>query len=500
MQFVSYQSTSSMTSPVNSGSYLSDADDTLLNFSSDNSNIWYGTSNFDIVELGIWDLDQTLIGWGVITGSINVTSSNSYLNSLNSPSGFSTVMPNNGFIIYNNSDILINPINDLNVIGYYNTGSYFLTYNMVRNIVGDQNAPLVIKEISPSRTEIKLLPQGDITQQFTSYCSNQVLISDIYQVYINQLVSFPANSIYNNMKLNYTSSIAVMQNVLSLKTESDVINYIINMYEDVYSYSSINNYGNTTRTQGIKSYFFNYMMDNLESSITFGDLDSAFTQFVNSVIDSKISRISDNMGNVYYNSIKTFIYDFIVAYYYQNITDNLSDSYNNIYNSPLKNGLNFGQNQLYTILNTGAFNEADGSVSLIIKLKETLPSNISVGDTCWISNISLSPIVLNVSINETNIIQTYVIRGPDFSLKDKNALTPAANTKYSINDINPSITDNRNISISKKIKELTIDYTDFTKFIIFSSAEVRLKIFKNKKIQLDTLNSTIDLLNVKNQD
>jgi hypothetical protein len=291
-----------------------------------------------------------------------------------------------------------------------------------------------------------------------------------------------------------------MQNVLSLKTESDVINYIINMYEDVYSYSSINNYGNTTRTQGIKSYFFNYMMDNLESSITFGDLDSAFTQFVNSVIDSKISRISDNMGNVYYNSIKTFIYDFIVAYYYQNITDNLSDSYNNIYNSPLKNGLNFGQNQLYTILNTGAFNEADGSVSLIIKLKETLPSNISVGDTCWISNISLSPIVLNVSINETNIIQTYVIRGPDFSLKDKNALTPAANTKYSINDINPSITDNRNISISKKIKELTIDYTDFTKFIIFSSAEVRLKIFKNKKIQLDTLNSTIDLLNVKNQD
>jgi hypothetical protein len=500
MQFVSYQSISSKNSPVNSGSYLSSADDALLNFSADNSNIWYGTSNSDIIELGIWDLDQTLMGWGVITGSSNVTSSNSYLNSLNYPTAFSNVILSNGFITYNNSNLLINPPNDLNTIGNYNNGSYLLTYNPVRNMAGDQTSPLVIKEISPSRTEVKLLPQGLTTQKFINFYSGQVLISDIYQQYIDGLISFPANSIYNKIKSQYTGSIETINRLSSLKTDTDIINYIINIYEDVYSYSNVDNNGITTRIQGIKSYFFNYIMDNMTSSITFDNLDLEFIGIVNSVIDSKVSQLSNTITDAYYIDIKKFFYDFIVQYYYQVIADKLSSSYNNIYNSPLKNGLNFGQNQLYTILNSGPFNESDGSVSLVIKLKESLPSNLSVGDTCWVSNISLSPIILNVLINDSTPIRTYAIKGPDFSIKDKNVLASGGNEKYSINDINPSLIDNRNISISKKIKELTIDYTDFTKFIIFSSAEVRLKIFKNKKMQLDSLNSTINLLNTKNQD
>ena len=500
MQFVSYQSISSKNSPVNSGSYLSSADDALLNFSADNSNIWYGTSNSDIIELGIWDLDQTLMGWGVITGSSNVTSSNSYLNSLNYPTAFSNVILSNGFITYNNSNLLINPPNDLNTIGNYNNGSYLLTYNPVRNMAGDQTSPLVIKEISPSRTEVKLLPQGLTTQKFINFYSGQVLISDIYQQYIDGLISFPANSIYNKIKSQYTGSIETINRLSSLKTDTDIINYIINIYEDVYSYSNVDNNGITTRIQGIKSYFFNYIMDNMTSSITFDNLDLEFIGIVNSVIDSKVSQLSNTITDAYYIDIKKFFYDFIVQYYYQVIADKLSSSYNNIYNSPLKNGLNFGQNQIYTILNSGAFNESDGSISLVIKLKETLPSSLSMGDTCWVSNISLSPIILNVLINDSNPIRTYAIKGPDFSIKDKNILVSGGNEKYSINDINPSLIDNRNISISKKIKELTIDYTDFTKFIIFSSAEVRLKIFKNKKMQLDSLNSTINLLNTKNQD
>lgn len=500
MQFVSYQSISIINSPVNSGSYLSTADDALLNFSMDNSNIWYGTSNSDIIELGIWDLDQTLMGWGVITGSTNVTASNSYLNSLNYPTGFSHIILNNGFITYNNSNILINPPNDLNTIGSYNNGSHLLTYNPVRNMAGDQNSPLVIKEISPSRTEIKLLPQGSETQKFINFYSNQVIISDIYQQYIDGLISFPANSIYNKIKSQYTDSIETIHRLSSLKTDTDIINYIINIYEDVYSYSNVDNNGITTRIQGIKSYFFNHIMDNLSSSITFENLDLKFIDIANSVIDTKISQLSNTITDKYYTDIKKFIYDFIVLYHYQVISDKLSISYNNIYKSPLKNGLNFGQNQLYPILNNGAFNEADGSISLVIKLKDPLPSNLSMGDTCWISNISLSPIILNVLINDVTPVRTYAIKGPDFSIKDKNVLATGGNEKYSINDINLSLIDTRNISISKKIKELTIDYTDFTKFIIFSSAEVRLKIFKNKKIQLDILNSTIDLLNIKNQD
>ena len=497
MLFTSYQAISNIDLPVNSGSYLSSADNALLGYSSYGSNIWYGKSKSDIIELSIWDLNSELIGWGTITGSNDTTTTNSYLNALNYPSKFSSSIINPEFILYKNSNILINPDDDLASIGYYNTGSYYLIYNMIRNMAGSQSLPLVIKEISPSRTEVKLLPQGVVTQDFINFYSNQVFISDIYQEYINNLITFPVSIIYNSIKLEYSSAISILQSVSFLNTDAAIINFITNIYED--SYSTSINYEPATRVQGIKSYFFNYLMENKTTSINFKNLDVIFDGFVTSVVDERFQKISRNTNSEYYKLARQFVYDLIKIYYYQPISDKLTAEYNNTYNSPLKNGLNLGLNQLYPILNQGAFYEDDGSVSLIIKLKDALPQDLSVGLVCWISNLALSPVILSVSINDNIIQDTYNIGPPNFTIKDENILSSTGNKKYCRNDIIPSTQDTRNISISKKIKELNIDYTNFKDFILFSSAEIRLKIFKNKNLQLDSLNSQISTLNVTNQ-
>ena len=138
---------------TSNGMYLSTSDLSLLNWMTGSNNIWYGLSTYDNIELSIWDLNQNQIGWGIITGSvINNTSSLAYLNALNISIPVNLYQSNNQFIIYNNSELLSNPITDLTSIGYYTTGSSYLVYNMIRNIVGSYSNQLIIEQISPSRT------------------------------------------------------------------------------------------------------------------------------------------------------------------------------------------------------------------------------------------------------------------------------------------------------------------------------------------------------------
>ena len=154
MIFNSFNSTMSISQlGTSNGMYLSTSDLSLLNWMTGSNNIWYGLSTYDNIELSIWDLNQNQIGWGIITGSvINNTSSLAYLNALNISIPVNLYQSNNQFIIYNNSELLSNPITDLTSIGYYTTGSSYLVYNMIRNIVGSYSNQLIIEQISPSRT------------------------------------------------------------------------------------------------------------------------------------------------------------------------------------------------------------------------------------------------------------------------------------------------------------------------------------------------------------
>ena len=496
MLYNSYQFISTTNAPINSGSYLSSNDDILLGEIVSSSNIWVGKSSRDIIELSIWDLSENLLGWGILSGSIQNSASITYLNELNIPSTFPVATETNGFIQYNNEKLLIYPVDDLASINYYMTGSYSLIYNSMRNMAGNVNAPLVIKDISPSRTEIKILPQGEITADFIAFYSGQFLIGDVYQEYVSQLSNFPIGNIYNSIKNDYVSEINTLQSIASLNSDGAIIEFINNLYEDSYVYSSNIIGGQLIRTQGIKSYFFNYLLSNFSAATTFDILDSTFESFVSQVVNAKFSN-SNTFNNVSYASAVKFVHDIIQVYYYQVISNTLRISFIDTFQSPLKNALNIGDNKLYPILNQSSYVEDDGNISLIVKLKTALDINILIGDVCWISNITLAPIILNVSINSKTTGTTYKIGNPDFSILNKNNSNLNENKTYSATDVSVNSIDRQNVSISKKIKELNIDYSNFVNFIVFSSAEMRIKIFKNKQLQIANLNTQISNLNAQ---
>ena len=62
--------------------------------------------------------------------------------------------PFTNFVKYNN-ELLLNTQNNLKKV-QISPGLYYLLYNFVRNVAGNNKNKLVIKEISPSRTELRL--------------------------------------------------------------------------------------------------------------------------------------------------------------------------------------------------------------------------------------------------------------------------------------------------------------------------------------------------------
>jgi hypothetical protein len=130
---------------------------------------------------------------------------------------------------------------------------------------------------------------------------------------------------------------------------------------------------------------------------------------------------------------------------------------------------------------------------LLIKLDVPLSFNYSVKSTCWISNISITPFVQNVILIKETVSKNYKISGPNFSVKIVNS---NQNTIDNVSSLDPDLNagTQTEININKKLATLDVDYSDFSNFVLFSSAALRIKIFKNKLNRLDSLENTLSTI------
>ena len=163
--------------------------------------------------------------------------------------------------------------------------------------------------------------------------------------------------------------------------------------------------------------------------------------------------------------------------------------------------MNVGNNRLLPILQHGMLDERvnpTDPLTLLVRLKDGLPNDLDVQTNCWVSNISLSPYIINAILSNPCQTVVYTIGAPNFTLPIPNVSLTNTNAAYSAADLSNSNEIERELTVSKNLSELSVDYTDFTNFVVFSSAEVRLKIFKNKIINISTLSSSIDALNASN--
>ena len=164
--------------------------------------------------------------------------------------------------------------------------------------------------------------------------------------------------------------------------------------------------------------------------------------------------------------------------------------------------LNFGQNQLFKIINQSIFED-----DLIIRLLDPLPNDIEEESTAWIVDELVDSfednITLNAGINTLNADRLFnnvtELQGPNFDIETTYGTVTETDFKSwnALLDANTSTSQNIIDTIfsgSLAGTKLNIDYSGFNNFIQFSSAKERIANFKYKLELIEYYNSRLSLL------
>src|SRR5579862_141851 len=189
------------TASIQSGSFLG-SNDTSLFYVSQSSDIWFGLSNNYVIEVTAYSTDdQTQISWSLLDQdkSFN-TVTLTFLDSLGTPTTYSYNQLVNPFTLYKNSEILVQPASDLAQLGITD-GNYTVGYNFARNMAGTPSSSLTIKDISTSRTEIKLIPSVQADVDYNSFCIQKFPIKDVAPVLLSLIKNFSYDAVYKTMSV-----------------------------------------------------------------------------------------------------------------------------------------------------------------------------------------------------------------------------------------------------------------------------------------------------------
>ena len=493
------------TGSVYSASILNEQDNSLF-YVSQSGDVWYGFSTKDVIEVSTYDIDDnTMLNWSVLGQQKTFnTVTLTYLDALNVPHEYSYRELVRDFIQYKNNQILINPIDDLTVMGV-TSGSFKVSYNFNREMAGSPLNPLSIKEVSPSRKEIKLVPQGHSDASYVSFCLKKFPIRDVAPVLLSTTQKCPYDTVYRVMYPSYQADIEFLKFMFFLADDGSVLTFLRNLYEDYIRYTALSETQISEgfeptrlfRTQGIRTYYSNYLLQNYESISDFESLEQKFEEFVNLRITQQFGQYNSQQG-ADYKGARKFVHDFFFVYYYQTAIRPLQRNHQEKYFGYFKNALNFGDNKYFQILDHTYIDERNvpsDPLTLVVKLSTELPSDLGQKELCWVSNFSMIPFVMTAILRNPVKYKTVKISAANFGAPSQFVSKENVNKLYSSDDLaNNDATDN-SIYINKTIAKLNTDYSNFSNFVVFSSAAARLNIFKGKMKTWTTLSSSLSSLN-----
>jgi hypothetical protein len=131
----------------------------------------------------------------------------------------------------------------------------------------------------------------------------------------------------------------------------------------------------------------------------------------------------------------------------------------------------------------------DGQInkSVVLKLYEQLPANITKNDVLWVSRLSSLPIIQKVIINSNPQDNTLPLRAPNFNIQTE-YVKGQSTTYESYNDLILSGSSTSQQLVDKYLTDnlvetakINIDYSEFSNFVKYSSAKERLTNFRYKK-------------------
>lgn len=454
---------------------------------------YFGTSIDDIAEVSIYNSNEDKIYFGILTSSVVYSIiSGEYKDLDNNTRVYYYPKPLTDYVKFNSS-LLLNTENILLQSNVVEEGNYNILYNFIRNISGNYDHNLIISDVSLDRTEIRFefgFNTGSNVENYTysekikAFAQKNIIISDIYDKLKSEINNNPIFDAFNVNSGNY-NYYNICQ-LLGLKDPAQLQKYIYLLYYgNTPSYDSYNIINTSDLNITVETCIYDqinyYLLENnligFNKEDLLNNILNIITKYCTIEINKRTTLTTDNFDFVL-NAFIEIIYNYHIKSTLENIIDEYVDRYFGYY----KNALNFGNGELYKILNhTFYYNESEGGYNLQVKLDTPLTTQYDVNTPCWVSNISISPVYFSVNLYTEPESRKVKLSGVNFNVNvDK---TYPTNELYE-NDL---VIANNPVDLIYKLKEnlnlLSIDYNDFNEFIIYSSAELRSKIAKNKILQ-----------------
>lgn len=506
------------------GYYFSKNDWDYLKDTSEVYNFSFGKSEKDIFSLNVYTLDDTLITGSNIkpigeykefTGSYkNIRNESITYNHKYFSSDLVIVGEETKSLFFNISDEL----NNLSI----SEGNYKLILQLTRDVVGssfDSTRRLIIDEISPSRTEIALIPNTDVNStdeddiklynEFQTYGQEKIQVNQIidqiiegikspqiYQIYFSVKNANP--DIANSFLYNYgfISGVSGSQDI-------NAINFITNVYYGNSGKITSNSNYNTRLIFGIYEQYYNWLHENYNTIASFQDISDVYYSFFRFIIDRELDAINSYRPENY-ESIVNFLAEIYYNSIFLPILQQVQINYNNLYVGFFKNYLSFDDGSLLPIMNFKIVPSVDVNFHdrLIIKLNSPLSNNLNRGSSLIIKNLFASqPLVQNFYYFAKKYIETIALRGPNFSIKiesqgNSTETVSSDELLQETGSLYNELFQKLNAKINNRYLD-TVDYRYFENFITFSSAVYRLNTYTTKKNDISILEAEVSDLNTK---
>ena len=161
--------------------------------------------------------------------------------------------------------------------------------------------------------------------------------------------------------------------------------------------------------------------------------------------------------------------------------------------------INLGDNIQFISNNIQLDSSDPTNPSVLIKLYEPLPNEVSLKTELWVVTKLEDPLAYNIVFENEPvvIIDSSELKGPNFNLDLKDKVNNSTQELSYTDLITTSLTSSRsqfNNLLNKKEIDINIDYTDFSDFTHFSSAKTRLENFYYKVDLIEQYSSSLSTL------
>ena len=157
-----------------------------------------------------------------------------------------------------------------------------------------------------------------------------------------------------------------------------------------------------------------------------------------------------------------------------------------------------GRNTFYSIINID-IEPFRNTFGVLIKLLNPLPENIALKSRLNVVEKVSEPVAYRIETTVTEVeIAPPSLRGPNFDIQvEVESTEPSQYFNYNELFSFPTNNTNRQLNslFNEKGAELSIDYTDYSNFVNFSSAEERVLNFKYKLDLIESYQTSLDNIN-----